>query len=731
MKKGLEEILVVPDFNTPSKKRRYVEKICRESASTASQMYDRIGDSYLNGVYGKRRQQAILAFLERAEREFSSFGLRSVVESFTHNELNPVHNYNEMDDMLDIRMGAALWMLDRLQAAGKMKEATELLKAADYDIDFEIADVPPGFHHPCYDNELIEAVITAIMKRYTTPAIITEENARNIAPTGCYCKLLALIPEDAVKKAETTFKAKTWELVARNMKGQGCLDRELMRTTAQLKEAVHGAKALFSSVSGKTANIPAAGPLAKSPLEGINLENPNTMRKLMWGEPLLDDEIGFDQSGPFFDFATRTLAREGQSVLSRMRKYAADFDVLVQMNEKEILKETGSNEMAEALAGFTVEDPFAVCFALIHLLDSGDDTPWLMRSGSSLVALAQRMLPWYMEWDEMTDEQCDEWLDGMEYNYNGWQQKETPPDPLDYYHETHDGLNLAQIIYRLCRNVVPVGLHPFATEKQQMIADGMEETKARRLTDMAELMFLQSFQEKLYRHPRYFDYEEEAEKEQEKLSLAIEAIKKAIASQGQWGNASNEIANDETKRERDSAIVADLEKTQAELGAARRQIKVLQAEMAELRRDVTREQAEAERELKKLRMEHRELADLRELLFNRQVTPASEEKAEKIIVFPYKTRQRTVVFGGHDSFLKAIRPMLPSVRFVDVENVSFNQDIIRHADVVWIQNNCISHSQYWSIVNRCKLSGVQLRYFAFASAEKCAEQLALEDQKEK
>ena len=35
---------------------------------------------------------------------------------------------------------------------------------------------------------------------------------------------------------------------------------------------------------------------------------------------------------------------------------------------------------------------------------------------------------------------------------------------------------------------------------------------------------------------------------------------------------------------------------------------------------------------------------------------------------------------------------------MDTENVSFSPEIIRHADVVWIQNNCISHSQYWNIV---------------------------------
>ena len=189
MKNDLDEILVVPDLSTPKKKRRFVEKTCREFASHASQRYDLIGNSYLNGIYGKRRQQAVLHSLERAEREFASFGLRSVAESFTHHELNPVNNYNEIDFMQDIRVGAALWMLDRLRAAGKLQEAIELLQAADYEIDFEIAAVPPDFHYPCYDNELIESVVNAIMKRYKTPAIIQRKTPeawrRQGAIAGC------------------------------------------------------------------------------------------------------------------------------------------------------------------------------------------------------------------------------------------------------------------------------------------------------------------------------------------------------------------------------------------------------------------------------------------------------------------------------------------------------------------------------------------------------------------
>ena len=64
--------------------------------------------------------------------------------------------------------------------------------------------------------------------------------------------------------------------------------------------------------------------------------------------------------------------------------------------------------------------------------------------------------------------------------------------------------------------------------------------------------------------------------------------------------------------------------------------------------------------------------------------------------YPYETRKRTVIFGGHDTFLKAIRRLLPDVKYVDAKLMAFSPEIIRNADVVWIQNNCISHSQYWT-----------------------------------
>ena len=156
-------------------------------------------------------------------------------------------------------------------------------------------------------------------------------------------------------------------------------------------------------------------------------------------------------------------------------------------------------------------------------------------------------------------------------------------------------------------------------------------------------------------------------------------------------------------------------------------MKNLQQELATTRQTANKELAKAEHELKTLRMEHRELADLRELVFNHE--NEVREELTKGYSYPYKTVKRTVIFGGHDTFLKAIRQLLPEVQYVDASNLNFNPGVIRYADVVWIQRNCISHPQYWSVVKNCKLAGVQMRYFPYASAEKCAEQFVEWDMK--
>lgn len=55
-------------------------------------------------------------------------------------------------------------------------------------------------------------------------------------------------------------------------------------------------------------------------------------------------------------------------------------------------------------------------------------------------------------------------------------------------------------------------------------------------------------------------------------------------------------------------------------------------------------------------------------------------------------------------------------------------EIIKRADVVWIQTNCIGHKSYNIIIDLARKYSRKVRYFAYASATKCAEQVVAEEE---
>lgn len=682
------------EHGTANQRKRLVESQMRSMAEASASVTGGEKITYLEGPFGARRKAAILNYLNRAEKEFASFGLASAAESFVTNEVRSFNNYNHLDSEHDIGIGAALWMLDKLRASGALGGAYALLP--------DIADnpdawcLPTDFSHPCYESDLIQSVVHLLSKRYDgeRDEIITQENARGHRPSEGYTALLALLPRDDVEKACETFKSKVWELAARNMRGQAYYEKHISRVSARISS-----HPLEQRRTG-AAKVPFADPQV----------------------PKLDDFPGIAQRNQSKMASLReahSLSREGLDLMERERRYKLDFEKYLMMDYDSVRRETGSREVAEALAGFAIDDPYELCFALFCLIDSGDDAPWLMKSGSALMVCTVQLLPWYVDQSDWDEEQYNEWYDGLTYNWNGWVSREAPPEQVDFLHERFQGKTLAQIIYGLCRCVIPTGLHPFEAERQQLISDGMDEEKAQRLTDAAEQMFLHAFQAKQYRGA----WDDEIEEIEEETTENPPSTPVKIS--GYWGKVAAEQGTALVPPEED--VAEELNRVREELAQAKKKLKSLRTALNTEKRGADAERAKYERELKELRMEHRELADLRTLVFNQE--NEVREKPVQGFSFPYETRKRTVVFGGHDTFLKAIKPMLPTVKFVNAAILAFNPEIIRNADVVWIQNNCMSHSQYWSVVKHCKLSSVQMRYFGFASAEKCAEQLVTEDLK--
>ena len=61
------------------------------------------------------------------------------------------------------------------------------------------------------------------------------------------------------------------------------------------------------------------------------------------------------------------------------------------------------------------------------------------------------------------------------------------------------------------------------------------------------------------------------------------------------------------------------------------------------------------------------------------------------------------------------------------KDLVFDTGIVRHAEVIWIQPNALSHPMYWRIVDTARMHGKPVRYFTYAGWTKCAEQVREND----
>ena len=691
------------EYSSPSQRKKYVEEMSEFVRKTIPSAKE-----FLEGNYGARRKRAILAYWDKTMEEFKDYGLNSVMEAFLKCQFMPTEDYNIIDLDYDISCGAALWMLERLREQRSLGKLYKLLPKEPEEYDAWYLDV--SFFHPCYSRSLIESLIDMMMHRYGNvdlrQRIITDVMLCGGKLNEAYEEILSLLPKEDIEKACDTFREKNWDLTIRYMKGKAYYDKKLDKL---FNDAIENARTRGQSIVSGEENASWVGSAVYQALQKDGKTLPplgSLSMDVLGGIASFSGPMGpgFGPARGIFE-DVKELDRREDEIFKEQITFFRKFESFLQMEEKEIRKETHSREIAKALSGFTVEDPYEICFALFYLIDKGDDAPWLMHSATALVRFAQSMLPWYRDMDEWEEEDWEEWEEDEDYNRRGWLDQPKQPEKIDFLHSKHGSMNLAQQVYELCRGVVPVGLHPFAEDKARFIEEGMDEALAEKLTDMAELMFLMSHQ--AY---QFTPFEFPA----------------------QDGMGEDEDDAEEGEEEVEEAQDADLTnaKLQEEVSTLKKQLKALKNTLALTQQDARSKIAKYEHELKTLRMEHRELADLREIVFHQETEDTNrKETVEKKYSFPYETKKRTVIFGGHDTFLKAIKPMFTNVKFVEAGNLVFSPDIVRNADVVWIQNNCMSHTQFWIIAKTCKLAGVQLRYFSYASAEKCAEQLVTEDQK--
>ena len=799
----------------------------------AGMMYRR----FVDGPYKARRKEALFIFSDRVKKDFGHLvhkgAKTSILDLFYRTELLPVNNYNLLDYWGAIRIGAAIWMLDVLARHNLMQKAWDNM--IDGEDAFNKAEMHPyRIEHSYFPSSLIESMVLTLMLRYSgykgslnkfhfSSCIIPEESVLRKPLDSIYQEIIKLLPKEEIEEACQEFREKVWEVEGLALESQiyfldrltsftESLDTKL-NTTGFFSKAINQSnpkekKQRLTKKERKALKQAEAKnflPLQQNPL----LQNPLAVPQISY-DPIHFNEtfggiigkVNIDGTRSYFD-NTRDFATYKKEFEDAIYSF---HDFLIS-NEEEIEQYHLPDRLKEKFNSFFVEDPFALCFALIYLSDIGDNYPWLMYSGGALMHYVYSLLPWYVKTDSAVKEvygkkdeitSCLNDLDktevvNMKINEedissviqevkqvasqsnkfkillcaNG--EHEVPLEDLEtqlrlaikdktqkqvsiklltfddeitenekendtqdnnqtkkikqdkteeasteentenslskftFYDYMVNGTPLPQLMYRATGIALPYGTFNHADTIKQLLHGKCNDNMLFYLVSLANLLDLKGYSDE-------FSF------------LKYQDILKTM--EGDENESETETV-EETKQLED---VAD------ELVRQQKENEKLKKALAGLRHKFKNLEETHEQSVKKTEKERRELYDLRELMFNMDnglfnAADSEEEESGKEISYPYTLKKRMVIFGGHESFLKVMKQRFPNARFVDIRKIVFHPDLVRNSDVVWIQNNCLSHSQFWPAVRHAQQNDIQVRYFTFSGVGRCSQQLIEEDER--
>lgn len=369
--------------------------------------------------------------------------------------------------------------------------------------------------------------------------------------------------------------------------------------------------------------------------------------------------------------------------------------MLVGAPSEEVQNTLRFRRSARLLEEFEVREPCAVCAAYLLLEREGDALANLNTLTANVLICAERHLPWGA---------------GEAYNYAEPSENGRPDCSLRYAYHPHENaeeedlpcpdigagerLSESQLFYLATGYALPRDEGPSRRLRDWFLEQGLPEVRAEALSWGAWLLF----------------YVDEL---------------RAGGGPGDFGEFLRAL--DAELRELAEGFEAKSEDRAAQAAELARQLKASRASLHEAEQDFRRLQERLRVAEADALRDRAELSQLRETLY---ALKAKEERPEETpaepVGFPWPVRRRIAVFGGHDTWRKAIRPLLPGVRFFDREMMP-DVNAVRNADVIWIQANAMSHKVYYRIIDTARKENIPVRYFAASSARKCAEQLVLDE----
>lgn len=643
--------------------------------------------------------------------------------------------YDRLESDYHILHAASLWILDQLYQTDTEMEQYRYLPQDDaklnefyslnhwdclYDVDYLASVEYVLYHRNKPDDYVVDFdKAEALLDGFSTP----ESNRPDTENRRNFESLIALLSQDTVQNAVDHFRSLFWLWCDRYFSCMDVFNERLLRADETLQRQ-------HEAIRERALRIQ----------EAIDQEEQQLKLKKQWKDVSKEKHY---QDIPDCKAKTSMTELDSTPVLpvsDPVKSAFSRLDDIVALDEEfdqlfdeldSIINDQSFFQWLICNVGITVDDlllhfgtdlrdrfidlpkfdPYEMCFALLYLIDQGDEIPWYYGACIGLMNEIGRSLPWgVLEYNELEDDiwfreerkldpKTEQYLYEHRYYKKTSEEEETAsafPRNLEQILYEAVGCSLPRDITR-CRdyseyldqydlseqerNLLGIMMNAFAVVRRQCTALNLDHDFMEGLDD------LQYF----FRH--------------HKMPESVD----------------NESADSDSE---------DAEPSEPDPAET---IRALQAEIRHLRtalHDTEKAKLSMEKELNHEKdvyaLSQQELTDLRALIFQLQGMEnekESEPDLDGADLFPYELLSSTLVFGGHPTWEKAIRPLFKgNIRFFGKE-LQFDANVIRHADVIWIQTNAISHSQYYRIMDEARRYQVPVRYFQFASAKQCAMQI--------
>ena len=623
----------------------------------------------------------------------------------------------------DVLTAAAIWLLDRISENNRLSEVYPLIPKDEETIQKFIS---PCISDSKFDNKLIAAVESIIYNRnkdiapleengFDGKRIITSDLAArgkdkaDVKSRRDFEKLISLVPKETVDAAVNNLKVciDTWcdhYFSDVELHHKKCLEKleevnSIHSRYNKLADEFDRYFKEFNKVSSDIMDFVNPGTKRRKKSAHVNafLNKPESSLSsdsaLNFNSDFMNDltscveftkknndcsdelkkiydelqELSKQDFKAFAEFE-RSLADAIRALMPFISRHHLSMpEVITLFDDKELYDDLMSN--MKCYGHLSIKDPYELCFALLYLVESGSDIPWLYGACISTMNEVVDHLPWGIKKYDVENK-----------------EKETSvtssPELPDFYKRDYlhsddyecNVRNLSQIVYEASGCLILRDIQYYAAQleniRKNYSLDKNEE-------DLILYCLLGMSKDKIscndFEAPpeNWFEQKKELENQIEQLKISLHKAEKTVK------DAENKLSEHE-------AASAN---------------------------------------------EKRELADLRELIFINNNTDSNKETDDSIddSKFPYEVQNNTVIFSGNDKYLNIMKTMFKGpIRFINT-NLKFDKSIVRNADIVWIHTYTLTHSSYYRILDAVRSGNTPVRLFHNRGPKNCAVQVAEND----